>query len=130
MRYLIRQDSKTSYERVFNKAHSSPLVHFGERVLAHVQATPPSQKLHLRAQPQKHYSLWLGKCVITGMHIGAHEGQTLKARAVTRLTKEQQFTSVEFSKIILPHHECEPDYQEPQEHRTALQELLRSFIMH
>ena len=48
-RYLIRQDGKTSYERVFNKAHSGPLVHFGERVLAHHQATPPAQKLHLRA---------------------------------------------------------------------------------
>ena len=60
-RYLIRQDGETSYERVFNKAHSGPLVHFGERVLAHHQAAPPAQKLHLRSQPQKHYSSWLGK---------------------------------------------------------------------
>ena len=128
-RYLIRQDGKTSYERVFNKAHSGPLVHFGERVLAHHQATPPAQKLHLRAQPQKHYSLWLGKCVITGMHIVAHEGQVLKTRTVTRLVKDQQFNAVEFNKIILPPHESEPHYQEPQEDRVALQELLRSFIM-
>ena len=99
--------SLVGYERVFNKAHSSPLVHFGERVLAHVQATPPSQKLHLRAQAQKHYSLWLGKCVITGMHIVAHEGQILKTRTVTRLVKEQQFNAVEFNKIILPPHESE-----------------------
>ena len=128
-RYLIRQDGKTSYERVFNKAHSGPLVHFGERGLAHHQATPPAQKLHLRAQPQKHCSLWLGKCVITGMHIVAHEGQVLKARTVTRLVQDQQFNAVEFNKIILPPHESEPHYQEPQEDRIALQELLRSFIM-
>ena len=128
-RYLIRQDGKTSYERVFNKAHSGPLVHFGERVLAHHQATPPAQKLHLRAQPQKHYSLWLGKCVITGMHIVAHEGQILKTRTVTRLVRDQQFNAVEFNKIILPPHESEPHYQEPHEDRMALQELLRSFIM-
>ena len=111
-RYLIRQDGKTSYERVFNKAHSSLLVHFGERVLAHHQATSPAQK---RAQPQKHYSLWLGRCVITGMHIVAHEGQVLKARTVTRLVRDQQFNSVKFNKIVLPPHESEPHYQEPQE---------------
>ena len=29
-RHLIRQDGKASYEQVFNKAHSGPLVHFGE----------------------------------------------------------------------------------------------------
>ena len=34
-----------------------------------------------------------------------------------------------FSKIAHPPHECEPDYQEPQEDRIALQELLRSVIM-
>ena len=114
---------------MFNKAHSGPLVHFGERVLAHHQATPPAQKLHLRAQPQKHYSLWLGKCVIAGMHIVAHEGQVLKTWTVTRLVRDQQFNPVEFNKIILPPHESEPHYQEPQEDRIALQELLRSFIM-
>ena len=67
----MRQDGKTSYERVFNKAHSGPRVGFGERVPAHVQVTASSQKLHLRAQPQKHYSLWLGKRIVTGMHIVA-----------------------------------------------------------
>ena len=120
-RYLIRQDGKTSYERrVFNKAHSDPLVPFGERVLAHVQAQPPSQKLRLRAQPQRHYSLWLGKCVITGMHIVAHEGQILKTRTFARLIKEQQFSSVEFSNLTI---------KNLKEARVALQELPRSFIM-
>ena len=126
--YLIRQDGETSYERVFNKAHSGPLVHFGERVLAHHQATPP-QNLHLRSQPQKRHSLWLRKRVITGMHIVAHEGQVLKARTATRLVKDQQFNPVKFNKITLPPHESEPHYQEPREDRIALQELLRSFIM-
>ena len=77
-RYLIHQDGKTSHEQVFNKAHLGPLDHFGERILAHVQSQPPSQKLHLRAQPHKHYSLWLGNCVIIGMHIVSHSGQILK----------------------------------------------------
>ena len=63
------------------------------------------------------------------MHIVAHEGQVLKARTVTRLVKNQQFNAVEFNKIVLPPHESEPHYQEPQEDRIALQELLRSFIM-
>ena len=64
---------------MFNKAHSGPLVRFGDRALAYVQTTPSSQKPHLRAQAQKHYCLRLGACVITGMRIVAHEGQILKA---------------------------------------------------
>ena len=63
------------------------------------------------------------------MYIVAHEGQMLKTRTVTRLVKDQQFDPIEFNKIILPPHESEPHYQEPQEDRIALQELLRSFIM-
>ena len=117
-RYLIRQDGKTSYERVFNKAHSCPLVHFGKRAPTHVQAQPPSQKLHLRAKPQKHYSLWLKKCIITGMHIVAHSGQILKTRTVTHLIKEQEFNSVEFNKIILSPHEC--DIKSPKKTASCL----------
>ena len=37
--------------------------------------------------------------------------------------------SCQVQQIILPPHESEPHYQEPQEDRIALQELLRSFIM-
>ena len=102
---------------------------FREKSSGSCSSHPPSQKLHLRARPQKHNSLWLEKWVITRTHIVAHEGQVLKTPTVTRLIKEQQLKSVEFSKIILPPHECEPDYQEPQEDRIALQELLRSLIM-
>ena len=43
------QDGKTSYERVFNKARSGPLVHFGERVLAHHQAKSFIWGLSLRS---------------------------------------------------------------------------------
>ena len=39
-RYLIRSDGRTSYERVFNKPQRSPIVDFGERVVAHVQSQP------------------------------------------------------------------------------------------
>ena len=72
----------------------------GERVLAHVQAQPPPpQSFDLRAQPQKHYSLWLGKCVITGMLIVAHSGQSqiLTTRTVTCLVKRAaiQFCGVQ-----------------------------------
>ena len=59
----------------------------------------------------------------------AHEGQILKARTVTRLIREQEFNSAELNKILLPPHDSEPRYQEPQEDRLGLQELLRSFIM-
>ena len=90
---------------------------------------PPSQKLHLRAQPQKHYSLWLGKRVIAGMHIAAHSDQVLKTRAVAHCLIQQPFNSVEFSKIILHPHECEPEHQEPHEDRIALQDLLRTFTI-
>ena len=58
-----------------------------------------------------------------------HRNAHRSSRAVTRLVKDQQFNPVEFNKIILPPHESEPHYQEPQEDRIALQELFRSFIM-
>ena len=37
-RYLVRSDGKTSFEKVFKKPQRSPIVHFGERVLAHIQS--------------------------------------------------------------------------------------------
>ena len=44
-RYLIRSDGRISYKKLFNKPQQSPVVHFGERVLAHIQSQPPTQKL-------------------------------------------------------------------------------------
>ena len=80
-RYLVRSDGKTSFEKVFKKPQRSPIVHFGERVLAHIQSQPPAQKLQIRASPQKSFGLWLGKDVITGMHIVTlMDGQILKTR--------------------------------------------------
>ena len=63
------------------------------------------------------------------MHIVAHSGQILKARTVTPLIKEQQVNAIEFSKITLPSHERERDYEEPQEDRQALQDPFRTPIM-
>ena len=65
------------------------------------------------------------------MHMVGCCGQILRARTVTRLIKEQQLNSVEFSKIILPPYppyESEPDYQEPQEESIALS--FRNFSGH
>ena len=45
--YLVRSDGKTSFEKVFKKPQRSPIVHFGERVLAHIQSQPPAQKLQI-----------------------------------------------------------------------------------
>ena len=67
-------------------------------LMFHPSPPPTSFTIHLRAQPQKHYALWMDKRVITGMHIAAHSGQILKTRTVIRLIKEQHFNSVEFSK--------------------------------
>ena len=105
-RYLVRSDGKTSLEKVFKKPQRSPLVHFGERVLAHIQSQPPAQKLQIRASPQKSFGLWLGKDVITGMHIVTlMDGQILKTRTITRLTREDQFKLEEFRKFKIAVHE-------------------------
>ena len=96
-RYLVRSDGKTSFEKVFKKPQRSPIVHFGERVLAHLQSQPPAQKLQIRASPQKSFGLWLSKDVVTGMHIVTlMDGQILRTRTITRLTREDQFNLEEF----------------------------------
>ena len=79
---------------------------------------PP--KSFIWSHPQKHYSLWLRKCVITRTHIVAHPNTHPFG---------QQFNLVEINKNILPRHESKPHYQEPPENWIALQKLLRSFIM-
>ena len=98
-----RSDGKTSFEKVFKKRQRSPIVHFGERDLAHIQSQPPAQKLQIRASSQKSFELWLGKDVITGMHIVRFvtlmDGQILKTRTVTRLPREDQFKLDEFKKF-------------------------------
>ena len=98
--YLVRSDGKTSFEKVFKKPQRSPIVHFGERVLAHTQSQPPAQKLQVRASPQKSFGLWLGKDVITGMRIVTlMDGQILKNRTVTRLTREDQFKLAKIQEV-------------------------------
>ena len=96
---------------------------------AHATSQPPSQKLHLRAQPQKHHPMWLGKCVTPGMHIVAHSGQILKTRTVTRLIKEQQFNSVEQNHSSTSRMSTWLSVTiKNSRNRIALQELIRSFI--
>ena len=105
-RFLVRSDGKTSFEKIFKKPQRSPIVHFGERVLAHIQSQPPAQKLQIRASPQKSFGLWLGKDVFTGMHIVTlMDGQILRTRTVTRLTREDQFKLDEFKKFKIAVHE-------------------------
>ena len=60
-RYLVRSDGKTSFEEVFKKPQRSPIVHFGERFLAHIQSQPPSQTLQIRASSQKSLGHWLSQ---------------------------------------------------------------------
>ena len=100
-RYLVRSDGKTSFEKVFNKPQQSPTVHFGERVLAHVQSQPPAQKLQIRASSQKSFGLWLGKDVIRGMRIvNLMDGQILKTHTITRPTREDQFKVEEIQLLM------------------------------
>ena len=91
-RYLVRSDAKTSLKKVFNKPQRSPIVHFGERVLAHIQSQPRPQNLQIWASPKKSFGLWLGKDVISGMHIvSLVDGQVLRTRTIARLIREDQF---------------------------------------
>ena len=104
-RYLIRSDGKTSYEKVFNKPHQSPTVHFDERVLAHIQSQSSAQKLQIRASPQKSHALWLGKDVITGMHVvSLSDGQVLKTRTIAQLVREEHNVT-EFQLFKVAAHE-------------------------
>ena len=117
-------------ERPYMSASSTRLIHvlwFILGAMAHVQSQPPFPKASFASSASGALLNVLVQNVsslaMTGVHIVGHSGQFLKAWTVTRLIKEQQLNSVEFRKITLPPHECEPDYQEPQEDRIA----LRSF---
>ena len=129
-RYLVRSDGKTSFEKVFKKPQRSPIVHFGERVLAHIQSQPPAQKLQIRASPQKSFGLWLGKDVITGMHIVTlMDGQILKTRTITRLTREDQFKLQEFRKFKIAVHESGVLHKEDSYDQMLFKDLVRRFLL-
>ena len=129
-RFLVRSDGKTSFEKVFKKPQRSPIVHFGERVLAHIQSQPPPQKLQIRASPQKSFGLWLGKDVITGMHIVTlMDGQILKTRTVTRLTRQDQFKLEEFKKFRIALHESSVVHKEDSHDQMLFKDLVRKFLL-
>ena len=114
-RYLIRQDGQTSYERAFNNFGSRSVI--ASRSKASASCSTSEAVIHLA---------W--ECIITGKHIVAR-CQILKTYTATCLIKEQRFKAIQFSKVTLPPRECEPEYQEPQEDRQALQDPLRTFVM-
>ena len=117
----------TSEEKVFNKPQKSPIVHFGERVFAHIQAQPPAQKLHIRSAPQKSFGPWLGKEVITGMHIvSLIDGKILKTRTITRLVSENQFNVEEFKKFKVATHESNVRYQEGSYDQMWFKDLVQN----
>ena len=134
-RFLVRSDGKTSFEKVFKKPQTqrSPIVHFGERVLAHIHChsvSTPAQKLQIRASPQKSFGLWLGKDVITGMHIVTlMDGQILRTRTVTRLTQEDQFKLDEFKKFKIAVHESSVVHKEDSYDQMLFKDLVRKFLL-
>ena len=129
-RFLVRSDGKTSFEKVFKKPQRSPIVHFGERVLAHIQSPPPAQKLQILASPQKSFGLWLGKDVITGMRIVTlMDGQILRTRAITRLTREDQFKLEEFKKFKIAVHESSVVHKEDSYDQMLFKDLVRKFLL-
>ena len=105
-RYLIRQDGKTSYKQVFNKAHSGPLVQFGVRGKSSGSCSshPSLPKASFEGSASEALLIVVGKM---RHHWDAYRGSRRsdsQTRTVTRLIKEQKFNPVEFSKIILPPH--------------------------
>ena len=120
----------SSFEKVFKKPQRSPIVHFGERVLAHIQSQPPAQKLQIRAPPQKSFGLWLGKDVNTGMHIVTlMDGQILRTRTITRLTREDQFKLEEFKKFKIAVHESSVTHKEDSYDQMLFKDLVRKFLL-
>ena len=104
--------------------------HFGERVLAHIQSQPPAQKLQIRASPQKSFGLWLGKDVVTGMHIVTLvDGQILRTRTITRLTREDQFKLEEFKKFKVAVHESSVIRKEDSYDQMLFKDLVRKFLL-
>ena len=128
--YLVRSDGKTSFETVFQKPQRSPIVHFGERVLAHIQSQPPAQKLQIRASPQKSFGLWLGKDIVMGMRIlTLMDGQILRTRTITRLTREDQFKLEEFKKFKVAVHESGVHHKEDSYDQMLFKDLVRKFLL-
>ena len=68
-KYLVRSDGQTSYEKMFKETSQATHCPFWRACSCSHSVTTTSQKLYIRASPRKSDALWLGKDVITGMHI-------------------------------------------------------------
>ena len=91
---------------------------------------PQLKKLQIRASPQKSFGLWLGKDVITGMHIVTlMDGQILRTRTVTRLTREDQFKLEEFKKFKVAVHESSVVHKEDSYDQMLFKDLVRKFLL-
>ena len=100
---LHSSDHKTSFQRRWGIAYSSPVLPFGELVLAQTQHAE-SAKLDHRLQPQRSLAIWLGRCEATGEHILAKANNTslVKSRTVTRLSLESSMDLSVFKSISIP----------------------------
>ena len=100
---LHSSDQKTSFQRRWGIAYSSPVLPFGELVLAQTQHAE-SAKLDHRLQPQRSLAIWLGRCEATGEHILAKANNTslVKSRTVTRLSLESSMDLSVFKSITIP----------------------------
>ena len=124
------QMERPHLRRYSGSLRRSPIVHFGERVLAHIQSQPPAQKLQIRASPQKSFGPWLGKDVITGMHIVTlMDGQILRTRTITRLTREDQFKLEEFRKFKVAVHESSVVHKEDSYDQMLFKDLVGKFLL-
>ena len=84
-----------------------------------------SQKLQIRASPQTPYTLWLGKGVVTGMHIvSLSDHQVLRTRTITRLVRRDHFNVTELKKFKVAAHEPSVDNQENSHDHMLFQDLF------
>ena len=91
---------------------------------------PHAQMLQIRASPQRSFGLWLGKDVITGMHIVTlMDGQILRTRTITRLTREDQFKLEEFKKFKVAVHESGVLHKEDSYDQMLFKDLVRRFLL-
>ena len=108
----------------------SSIVHFGKRVLAHIQSQLQAQELQIRASPQKSFGLWLGKDVISGMHIvSLMDGQILRNCTITRLTREDQLKLDEFRKFKVATHESSAQHKEDSYDQMLFKDLVQKFLL-
>ena len=124
---LHSSDHKTSFQRRWGIAYSSPVLPFGGLVLAQTQHAE-SAKLDHRLQPQRSLAIWLGRCEATGEHILAKANNTslVKSRTVTRLSLEGSMDLQVLKSISIPPPELTSaaflkmaKYEDPPSDQTA-----------